>query len=89
MFGRPLTRLYEDITPVAASAAIAGLKACSSYSFSTRGRSSEEVVSRWASLLLARKCLIVGAVLRWFGSPPVRPVPYAVEIEPVRYGSSE
>lgn len=49
--GRPLTRLYDVITPVAASAAIAGRKAASSYSFSTRGRRSDDVVARSTSLL--------------------------------------
>ncbi len=54
VLGRPLTRLYEAMTPVAASAAMAGLNAAWSYSRSTRGRRLEEVVSRCTSLLLAR-----------------------------------
>lgn len=54
VLGRPLTRLYDAITPVAASASMAGLKAASSYSCFTRGGSSDDEVSRVTSLLLAR-----------------------------------
>src|SRR5665647_2957918 len=54
VWGLPLTRLYDAITPVAAPAAMAGLDAISSYSGSTRGDRFDEVVARFTSLLFAR-----------------------------------
>ncbi len=49
--GRPLTRLYAGITPVAEPEAMAVRKAARSYSCRTRGRRPEEVTQRSSSLL--------------------------------------
>ncbi len=86
--GRPLIRLYDAITPVAARAVSAGWNALYSYSCRTRGRTLADTRLRSASTLYAAKCFSVGAVLRYRGSSPCRPRPYAVAISLVSSGSS-
>ena len=88
--GRPLTRLYEAITPVAASAAIARPERAPRR---TRAAPAAAGWTRWAAVGL----VVVGEVVLEHrrglqvdaGGRPASPLPYAVEIAPVSSGSSE